>query len=259
MAFKRLVPGAPLVLLEEQELAPEIAGRLPGEVRDQLRAVALPVGSVACRALGGRRAPALDGRRVRLDRGRLAGLAREVGGDVVHAEVLGHLRVGLHLRRRPAAGRVVRQRLLQVRGVGAGQDRHRVPAAVPREAVAGATHEGLLCAGPVEGARQGRGDRGQQSPAGRAEEQPCQSPHRSLLRSRVSSSTISTPAPAWSHRPGEPHPPDSLRQPGWPPSQGCRSRCWSATRSSSARPRPPRAGSASARSGRPCRCRSGMR
>ena len=209
MAFKRLVPGAPLVLLEEQELAPEIAGRLAGEVRDQSSRGRPSRRLRGTPRTGRRRAPALDGRRVRLDRGRLAGLAREVGGDVVHAEVLGHLRVGLHLRRRPAAGRVVRQRLLQVRGVGAGQDRHRVPAAVPREAVAGAAHEGLLRAGPVEGAGQGRGTAASR-PAGRAEEQPCQSPHRSLLRSRVSSSTISDPGSRLVSPPGEPHPPDSL-------------------------------------------------
>ena len=101
-------------------------------------------------ALRGRRAPALDRRRVELDRGRGARLTGEVRRDLVDAELHDHLRVGLHLGRRALAGRVVLDRLLEVPGRDPGEDRHRVRRALPAEAVAGAAGQGTGGARRVE-------------------------------------------------------------------------------------------------------------
>src|SRR5438093_1335877 len=65
--------------------------------------------------------------------------ARPVCGQV--AELHDHLRVGLHLGRRPLAGRIVLDRLLEVPGRDPGDDRHGVRRALAAQAVAGAAGE----------------------------------------------------------------------------------------------------------------------
>src|SRR4029453_12225145 len=111
--FELSVARAPLVRLEEQLLVLEIAGRLTRQIGNALRRVAFARGAVAERALRGRLAPALDGRGIGRHRRRRALLRGEVGGDVVEAELDDLLGVGLHLRRRPLAGREVLDRLLE--------------------------------------------------------------------------------------------------------------------------------------------------
>src|SRR5436309_9202728 len=102
-----VVAWTPPIGLEEQHLVAQITRRLARQIGDALGRVALARGAMADGALRGRRAPALDRRRVELDRGRGARLTGEVRRDLVDAELHDHLRVGLHLGRRALAGRVV--------------------------------------------------------------------------------------------------------------------------------------------------------
>src|SRR6266849_2406805 len=92
-----LVTRAPPVGLEEEHLVPEITRWLAREIGNPFGGISLARDAVAERALDGRGPAALDRRGVELDRRRRARLSREVGGDVVDAELQHHLRVGLHL------------------------------------------------------------------------------------------------------------------------------------------------------------------
>src|SRR5262245_58850276 len=131
------VARAPLVRLEEQHLVLEITRRLARQIGNALRRITFARGAVAERALRGRLAPPLDGRGIGRDLRRRALLRGEVGGDVVEAELDDLLGVGLHLRRRPLAGCEVLDRLLEVPGRHAREDRHGVRLALAGESVAG--------------------------------------------------------------------------------------------------------------------------
>src|SRR5262245_43911153 len=135
------VARAPLVRLEQQHLILEIAGRLTREIGHTLRRVALARGAVAERALCRRLPAALDRRGIGRQRRRGALLRGEVRGDVVEAELDDLLGVGLHLRRDPLAGREVLDRLLEVPGRHACEDRHGVRLALAGESVAGAADQ----------------------------------------------------------------------------------------------------------------------
>src|SRR3989442_447068 len=122
-------------------------------------APAHPSPSNATPNAGGRGGAAIVRRGVGLD-GRRGGLLRaEVGRYVVHAELQAHLRVGLHLGRRPLAGRIVLDRFLEVPRGHAREDRHGVRLALAGEAVARAADECLGSARAVE--RSGRGGAGE--------------------------------------------------------------------------------------------------
>src|SRR2546426_488608 len=175
-----IVGRAAPVGLEEQHLVAEISRRLAREIGDPSGWVALARHPVADRALDRGGATALDRRGLWLDRRRGARLRREVGGHVVHAELENLFRVGLHLGRLPLAGRVVLDRLLEVPGGDAREDRHRVRLALAAEAVAGAADKCLGRAGTVE--RAGRGGAGD----GDHEEQAHDEGHRVVLSHRAS-------------------------------------------------------------------------
>src|SRR5688572_2080706 len=130
-----LVAGAPLVGLEQCQLVAQVLGGLAGDGWHELARIALALGPVAGRALGGGGAAALHRGAIDLHRRRLPLLRREEGGDLVEAEDLHLLGEGLHLRRGALARRVVLDGLLEVVSIEAGQDRHRVRAAVAGVAV----------------------------------------------------------------------------------------------------------------------------
>src|SRR5206468_2767560 len=89
------------------------------------------------------------------------GLKREPTKIAVDAELDHLLGVRLHLRRRPLAGRVVGDGLLEVLRPQPGQDRHGVAGALAGEAVAGRAVERFHGAGGVERAGAGDGRRSQ--------------------------------------------------------------------------------------------------
>src|SRR5215510_13802497 len=153
------VARAPLVRLEEQHLVLEITWRLARQIGNALRRITFARGAVAERALRGRLAPPLDGRGIGRHRRRRALLRGEVGGDVIETELDDLLGVGLHLRRRPLAGGEVLDRLLEVPGRHAGEDRHRIRLALAGESVARAADHRGGGARAVE--RSGRGRTGE--------------------------------------------------------------------------------------------------
>src|SRR2546425_2075043 len=155
------IARTPLVLAEQHHLVLQIAGRLTGEIGNELGAIATAIRSVADDAWLGRRAAAARGGGVDRDLGRLALEAAEVRGVIVDAELDHLLGVRLHLRRRPLAGRVVGDCLLEVLRPQPGQDRHGVAGALAGEAVAGRAVERFHGAGGVERAGAGDGRRSQ--------------------------------------------------------------------------------------------------
>src|SRR5439155_9747475 len=135
-----LVARASPVGLEEEHLVAEVSGWLARQIRDTFGWIPLARDAVTERALDGRGATALDRGGLEHDRRRRARLSGEVRRDVVDAELQHHLRVGLHLGRRALAGRVILDRLLEVPGRDAREDRHGVRPALSGEAVTRATH-----------------------------------------------------------------------------------------------------------------------
>src|SRR6267142_956692 len=163
---ERLVAGAALVGLEQQELVLDVRRRLPGDGGPELARVALAalaLGAVAGRALRGGDTPALDGAAIGLDRRDVTALGREVRRHLVDAEQLHLLGERLHLGRDALARGVILDRFLEVHRRQARQDRHRVRAAVAGGAVTGRARHGLHVARLIE---RPRGRRGLASAAG---------------------------------------------------------------------------------------------